>query len=295
MLRKFFLVFLVSFLSAAFIIVSCGLYLYYSNIQKQLLSIINEVEIAAFSKDVDLSTDKTAECQQNMTGNVWLISYADGGEVHLANQRALTSSALNKCIDFYKPYNKKHISSSYVKAHENIFSQKKGAGYWLWKPYIVNETLKKMNDGDYLFYMDSIYYFTEDFTNLYNDYLKENDFLIWENKPNESTNPMKMLCKMDVIKKYNMEKAILSEKANEYWAGSFLLKKTEKTVEIIKEWLKMCCNKHDLTDEPSNIPNQPEFFDHRHDQSLLSIVLMKHNIPAQVFEKRYLQNVRYPY
>ena len=155
MLRKFFLAFLVLFLAAAVTIVVCGIYLYNSYLQKELISIINEVDIAAFSKDIDLSTDKTVQCKQNMNGNVWLISYADGGEVHLANQRALTASALNKCIDFYKPYNRKHIASSYVNAHENIFSQKKGAGYWLWKPYIILETLEEIPENDILLYADS--------------------------------------------------------------------------------------------------------------------------------------------
>ena len=154
MLRKFFLVFLVLFLVAAVTIVVCGIYLYNSYLQKELISIINEVDIAAFSKDIDLSTDKTVQCKQNMTGNVWLISYADGSEVHLANQRTLTASALNKCIDFYKPYNRKHIASSYVSAHENVFSHKKGAGYWLWKPYIILETLEEIPENDILLYAD---------------------------------------------------------------------------------------------------------------------------------------------
>ena len=78
------------------------------------------------------------------------------------------------------------------------------------------------------------------------------------------------------------------------WAGAMILKKTNNTVSIINEWLTMCsCD--DITDRPSIIPNNADFIDHRHDQSLLSILVDKFNIPLYSFEKKYLQNTRQPY
>ena len=232
----------------------------------------------------------------------YFLVYDDGTHTYYIEQ------LLNSVKEFGKDFEiivfkKEEIDENFKNENKEILEMSRGGGYWLWKPYIVNEILKKINEGDYLFYMDSMYYFTEDFTFLYQDFFNkkddliflENDFLIWENKPNESPNHMKNLCKMDVIKKYNMHQKILSENANEYWAGCFILKKTSRTVFLIKEWLKMCCNKHDLTDEQSNIQNLYEFHDHRHDQSLLSILLHKNDIPAQVFERRYLQYIKNPY
>ena len=55
------------------------------------------------------------------------------------------------------------------------------------------------------------------------------------------------------------------------------------------------CSCDDITDRPSIVPNNPDFIDHRHDQSLLSVLVDKYNIPLYFFEKRYLQNVRQPY
>jgi hypothetical protein len=229
-----------------------------------------------------------------MNHNHYFLVYNDHTHTH----------HLNNLIDSVKLYGKEFqiivfekedIDPSFLEKNKNILEMSRGGGYWLWKPYIVNETFKKINEGDYLFYMDSTYYFTEDFTPLYEEFMKENDFLVWQNKPNEGVNPMKRLCKMDVIQKYGMEQPILNENANEYWAGAFLLKKTPRMVQMIQEWLDMCCNEHDITDEQSQLPNHSEFLDHRHDQSLLSIVLLKYNIPGQIFEKRYLQNVRQPY
>jgi hypothetical protein len=63
----------------------------------------------------------------------------------------------------------------------------------------------------------------------------------------------------------------------------------------MKEWLELCCNYHNITDSPSILQNSPEYCEHRHDQSLLSIVLYKHGVPFEYFECKYLQNGRYPF
>ena len=77
-------------------------------------------------------------------------------------------------------FSKGDIDEDFLEKNKNIFSHSKGGGYWLWKPYIINETLKKINDNDVLFYLDSKYYFTEDFENLYIDkYIKNNDLILY--------------------------------------------------------------------------------------------------------------------
>ena len=57
----------------------------------------------------------------------------------------------------------------------------------------------------------------------------------------------------------------------------------------------MCCIYEDITDSESKIENSNLFREHRHDQSLLSIIIHKYNIQMQFFEKKYLQNVRSPF
>jgi hypothetical protein len=192
-------------------------------------------------------------------------------------------------------FNKNDIDVDFFNKNKSILNCSRGGGYWLWKPYIINETLKKINENDIVFYMDSKYYFTQNFTNLYSDYMRNNDILAWKNKPNEQVWYMKNWCKMDVIYKYNMFDKVFSENAEDCWAGALVIKKTENTIKYIQEWLDMCCIYEDITDSPSKIRNIGLFKEHRHDQSLLSIILYKYNIETQFFEKKYLQNVRSPF
>jgi hypothetical protein len=100
---------------------------------------------------------------------------------------------------------------------------------------------------------------------------------------------------MDVILKYNMYDKIFNENAEDCWAGALILKKTKNTVAYMQEWLYMCCIYEDITDTPSKVENSISFREHRHDQSLLSIILHKYNIETQYFETKYLQNVRVPF
>jgi hypothetical protein len=224
----------------------------------------------------------------------YFLTYND--DTHFPFMQKLVESVRNFGPKFkINIFNKSSISPNFIKEHKNILELKRGGGYWLWKPYIINETMKKLNDGDVLFYLDSKYYFTENFEGLYKPLLDANDIVVWKNKPNDNEFLMKNWCKMDVIQKYNMYDKVFIENANDCWAGAICIKKNSKTLKMMEEWLNMCCNNMDITDAPSAIPNSDEFIEHRHDQSMLSIVLHKNNIPLHFFEKRYLQNVRNPY
>lgn len=192
-------------------------------------------------------------------------------------------------------FNKRDIDNEFVEKNKDILNCKRGGGYWLWKPYIINEVLKKINNGDIVFYLDSKYYFINNLSNLYSNYMINNDILVWKNKPNDHTWFMKNLCKMDVIVKYNMINKVFRESVVDCWAGAIIVKKTDNTVLYIQEWLDMCCNYEDISDSKSRLKNSPLFVEHRHDQSLLSIVMYKYNIELQLLDRSCLQDVRNPF
>jgi hypothetical protein len=100
---------------------------------------------------------------------------------------------------------------------------------------------------------------------------------------------------MDVICKYNMNDIIFNKNAECCWTGAIIIKKTDFSLQVIKEWLESCCYYNNISDNPSDIKNSPEFIEHRHDQSLLSIILHKYMIKFEYFPKKYLQNVRIPW
>ena len=63
-------------------------------------------------------------------------------------------------------------------------------------------------------------------------------------------------------------------------AGVQLWKKTSKSIEVLEEQIKYCKDYRILTDSPNecNLPNYPDFQDHRHDQSVLTNLFIKHKL-----------------
>lgn len=57
-------------------------------------------------------------------------------------------------IDKWKIYEPKDLDTEFREKYKEILSQKRGGGYWIWKPYIIADYLKTMPDGDILFYAD---------------------------------------------------------------------------------------------------------------------------------------------
>lgn len=153
---------------------------------------------------------------------------------------------------------------------------RRGYGYWGWKPYIVKTVFDQINDGDIIFYTDAGTLWNDKGINRFQEYVEmlgqeENDILCF-------TQPFleKDWTKADVFEKLNAynEDIFLSY---QLWSGTFGLKKTEKTKELIKRWLNICKTDFNLfTDKKSVLPNLYGFREHRHDQSIFSILVKQY-------------------
>ena len=61
--------------------------------------------------------------------------------------RSLIKSSKN-FFDEHHVFGPSDISGDFYEKNQHILDQKRGAGYWLWKPYFIYKTLKKINDGE---------------------------------------------------------------------------------------------------------------------------------------------------
>jgi len=84
----------------------------------------------------------------------YLLNYATREFIY--SQKLLTKSALENGIDDCFIYGKDDlIKTDFYRNNLEILESKRGAGYWLWKPFYIYESLNKIDDGDILFYSDS--------------------------------------------------------------------------------------------------------------------------------------------
>lgn len=183
----------------------------------------------------------------------------------------------------------------------HILKHKIGAGYWLWKPYIIMKRLGELQDGDILCYCDSSYRFLSDINCVASEWLKNCDIGACQNKPNDHEwmeHTDRKYTKNDVFELMGVQpgnERELIKSTPQAWAGFVLLRKSETSVAFVMEWMYYAQNAQIITDSRSIMSNEdPLFIANRHDQSIYSILLKKKHIRLNLIDKHFLHNNRKP-
>jgi len=163
-----------------------------------------------------------------------------------------------------------------------IENNKRGYGYWIWKPYIIKKMLEQMENGDILLYMDCGCEVNikkkGDFISLFQgiqngEVLDENTCIIdsYTGWPEYNWNKMDLILLLDM----NDEKYLLP---NQNQASTLLLYVCNNSRQLVNEWYDIACDYHNIDDNPSIARNIDGFIEHRHDQSIYSLLVKKKNL-----------------
>lgn len=189
-------------------------------------------------------------------------------------------------------YDELSAQEPFFTEHRAILSHPRGLGYWLWKPFMLQKTLVAMEDGDVLIYADSGVEIIADLTPLVDLCKSSGMVLLFGNATDTNARWTRRDCFV-----------YTGCDTPEYWHGPHcdasivLVCKSGASTAFIDQWLQLCCNPAILTDAPNigGEPNLPEFQDHRHDQSVLSLMAMKHRIALHRIPSQYGNHYkRYP-
>ena len=175
---------------------------------------------------------------------------------------------VDKVFDYHKQW---LMSTEFWRKNEFILSRPRGAGYWIWKPYIMLETFKNMEDGDVLMYVDAGVKAIADLTPLRDITVDNGKMLFYLGFQN------KQWTKRDCF-------VLLNADEEKYWNGpqtnAFcqLYVKNKENEEFLKEYLRYLRDPRVVTDDINvcGKPNFLDFRDHRHDQSVLSLLTIKY-------------------
>lgn len=203
-----------------------------------------------------------------------IITFAAGNEKYFEMARHLKSSASEYETTIYDEKFLMQNEDFWYLHKDFIQKNPRGYGYWIWKPFLIQQVMKTMEDGEVLFYCDSDFILKKDKTNL--EKLKKD---VKNNKIISFSKGEKELKwnKSDTIKRLGVT---VKEEDIQIQAGTLLIYVCKETRLFIDEWYSICCEKdyHYIDDSASNEPNHEIFIEHRHDQSIFSLLLKKHNI-----------------
>ena len=206
-----------------------------------------------------------------------LINYAD--PVFYDAQKLNTSSGREVGgFDEVIQYCPKDIDRKFYRQNEHIFFYTRGAGYWLWKPYLIKKTLERLAPNDYLFYSDAGAYFIAPVTPLIQT--AENigqDIFVFELQGLFE----KEYTKRDAFILMNCDSESYTETLQRLATFS-LWKNTPYALEFVSEWLEYAQDERILTDLDNQLgcSNYPGFIEHRHDQSIFSLLSKKYTLAA---------------
>tara|TARA_R110002167_G_scaffold307871_1_gene512452 strand:- start:258 stop:1094 length:837 start_codon:yes stop_codon:yes gene_type:complete len=182
--------------------------------------------------------------------------------------------------------------------HGEWFEKTKGFGYWAWKPYFILNELNNLVDGDVLMYADGGCEIGRSWVDrtdrvgkshsrgksdcdLFPEYFKSvQDEIIITTLAGTSELPYN---KMDTIQKIGVDlhgDDIYEGQRRQYQATTCMFKVCGLAREFVKHWLDLCLadDYHYVDDSPSVLPNDSSFKQHRHDQSIYSLLLKKYRI-----------------
>ena len=158
--------------------------------------------------------------------------------------------------------------------HEFIEKNPRGYGYWMWKPYVVNRTLKSIDEGDILVYLDTGCGINKTGVKKFNHYLrlvKESNLgcVCFYNGYIE-----KDWCKGDVLDYFKVRDNKEITDSQQIMGGIFFVRKNRNICQLIDRWEHTTSNYyHLLDDSESESPNLPGFRENRHDQTIFSLLL----------------------
>lgn len=187
----------------------------------------------------------------------------------------LNASAVKFGIDKVYSYDESHIrNSEFYNAHQQILEAKVGAGYWLWKPYLIDEAMKSAQEGDIIVYSDAGIEIIQELSPLF-EICNEKSIVLFRNAYLRNRYLIKRDCYV-----------LMHCDEKKYWNGphvdaSFcLFRNNQSSRKFVAEWLSWCTDARILTDQP-NVMGKKNFWGykfHRHDQAVLSLLAIRYGL-----------------
>lgn len=179
---------------------------------------------------------------------------------------------------------------------EFIENSRRGYGNCIWKPYIIKTFLDKLNENDLLVYVDSGCTVNNAAMNRlleYVDMVDKSPFGMVSHQMNHL--PEIKYCKKKLIEYLSPDVSMLE--SGQFVAGIQFMRKNAHTTHIVNEWYRISCM-HELIDDVIEPNQDPRFVDHRHDQSIYSLLVKKYgtvSIPDETYFEDWKLGMKSPF
>lgn len=162
------------------------------------------------------------------------------------------------------------------KTHRRLLSATRGAGYFLWKPFLVLEVLLKLPADEFLLYADAGSVLAQPPAPLFEHCASRSGIMLFQVHGFLNSHYVKRDC----FKLMGCDEPRFRD-AEQVNAAFLVLQHTPRAIAFVAEWVAWSDSLGLISDEPNRLaaPNYPGFVGHRYDQSILSLLAEKHGLP----------------
>lgn len=159
----------------------------------------------------------------------------------------------------------------------------RGVGYWVWKPFIIAKTLDRMRDGEVLVYCDVGRHYPwkqiDRRLEVLVDWMDARKTDIFPGVCIPWHGPMAWWTKRSAFIDTGSD-TCFHHKTIPVQASFSLWRKSPSSLRMAREWLELCRNRSLVSDEIARggPPELPGFKEHRHDQSLWTILCAREGL-----------------
>src|SRR5216683_3300358 len=217
------------------------------------------------------------------------------------------SSAKEQGIEHCTLYTQDDLrQTEFYKNHQSLLDAERGAGWWIWKPWALNEEMRKLSNGKFLIYCDAGVKWIDSAQHIL--FRMDQDLFLFGNEWQHAH-----WCKRDIIEAINPwlsqlnalhHNALVEDYGSDdlsedeaAWRGFgkqaqasvIFIKVTDYSRAFIKEWLDWCAFEGGrlVDDSPSRAPNHPEFRENRYDQAILTTMAYRDGLKLHGWFVRY--------
>jgi hypothetical protein len=199
--------------------------------------------------------------------------YIEAGERLLAQANSLN---LFQKTTLYTDAFLKNDTEFWYSHHKFIKKYAKGYGLWLWKPYVIKCAMNDLQDGDILLYLDcgcELDIRKRDKLAALFEVAKQ-DYIV-----GSFIDVEKDWTKKDLILEMDMNKAEYLE-TPQHQGGVLLFYVCDLTRDLVNKWYTLACGNdyHNIDETPSICDEDEDFKEHRHDQSIFSLLSKKYKL-----------------
>jgi hypothetical protein len=206
---------------------------------------------------------------------IHLITYSD--DKYENAKKILYKEAKNTgWFDTITLYGPDDLDDQFKNKFKNILKMRRGAGYWIWKSYIIKKKLEEIAENDILIYLDAGCCINKNGENRFNQYIE------MLNKSEEGiisfqmSHLEKVWTTKEIFKYFNID--LDSEIANsgQILGGIRIMKKCDKLIKLIELESKVYHDNPLLATDYYNFNQERYFRENRHEQSVFSIIRKIH-------------------